>query len=108
MIAQGRVLVTPHDAETLLCLEARTGKALWSVRSGQHLRIAGVVRGQVIVTGQTAVEAIDLQTGRPTWRWPYPEGTRPSGRGILTGQSLRQPLDSPEVVEIAFADGRLT
>ena len=108
VIAQGRVLVTPHDAETLLCLEARTGKALWSVPSGQHLRIAGVVRGQVIVTGQTAVEAIDLQTGRPTWRWPYPEGTRPSGRGILTGQSLLQPLDSPEVVEIALADGRLT
>lgn len=105
VVATGRVLVTPVDADSLLCLDARTGDLEWQLPTRGRMRVAGVVDGRVIVTTAAAVEALDLETGRSAWRWPCPAGVHPSGRGILTGDSLLLPLDSPEVVEIDLADG---
>lgn len=107
VIARGRVLVTPYDADLLLCLDARTGSSLWSLPARGQLRITGVTDNAVIVTGRSAVEAVDLDTGRVAWHWPCPEGSHPSGRGLVTGQTVLLPLDSPELVEINLVDGSL-
>jgi outer membrane protein assembly factor BamB len=107
VIARGRVLVAPFDADLLLCLDARTGTGLWTIPTQGHLRINGVAGDRVIVTRRGGVDAIDFDTGQVAWHWPCPEGTHPSGRGILTSRTLIQPLDSPEVVELDLADGSL-
>ena len=59
----------------------------------------------MILVGRDAVEALALETGRPLWRRPLEAGVSPSGRGILTAERLFLPLDAPEVIEIALADG---
>ncbi len=105
VVGAGRVVITPHDADALLCLDPHTGDLDWQLPSKGPMRVAGVVGGRVIVTTATAVEAVDLETGRAVWRWPCPAGIHPSGRGVLTGDSLLLPLDSPEVVELSLADG---
>jgi outer membrane protein assembly factor BamB len=107
IVVAGRVVVRPSDADTLLCLDCRTGELRWSLPARSPLRVAGVVGGRVIVTRNTAVEAVGLETGRPEWRWPCPAGSHPSGRGILTEDSFILPLDTPEVVELNLADGSL-
>jgi outer membrane protein assembly factor BamB len=108
IIADGRVLLAPYDADALVCLDLRTGTPLWQepVRGGSV--VSGVEGDRVIVISLTALEARSLTTGRPIWKLPYDViGGRPSGRGILTDRSLLQPLDSAEVVEVSLADGQI-
>ncbi|MCE9630270.1 MAG: PQQ-binding-like beta-propeller repeat protein [Planctomycetia bacterium] len=105
VIAGDRVLFAPYDSEQLICLGLRDGASAWRepVRGRWHL--AGVVDGRVVIVGRDGVETLAADTGRRLWTRPHPAGSRPSGRGILTATSYFLPLDSPEVVEVAIADG---
>ena len=112
VIAAGRVLLTPYDSDELICLRLREGTRAWPVAAAGEaeaarlrLQIAGVVDRRVIAFGRDGVEAIDLDSGRRIWHRPHADGTRPSGRGMLTAESLFLPLDTPEVVEIRLDDG---
>ena len=105
VIAGGRVLLAAYDSEELICVGLRDGALAWRepVRGRWHL--AGVVDGRVVIVGRDGVEARAADTGLRLWERPHPAGVKPSGRGILTATSYFLPLDSPEVVEIAVADG---
>jgi outer membrane protein assembly factor BamB len=105
IIASGRVLLAPGDSDELLCLGLRDGAAAWPERPRRGLRVAGVVDGRVVCLGRAGVEALDAATGRRLWQRPYPANAHPCGRGILTAERLLLPLDSPEVLELAVADG---
>jgi outer membrane protein assembly factor BamB len=105
VVADGRVLLTPHDSAEVHCLDVRTGAVRWKLPREGRLHVAGVVGGRVIVVARDGVEALDLDTGRQFWRRAFEAGVAPSGRGILTADRLFLPLDAPEVVEIALADG---
>lgn len=108
VIAAGKVLVTPHDAAGLICLDLRSGRPAWDAAVPGVIQVAGVVDGRAIVIGQRAVEGRSLADGSLLWRLPYADaGGRPSGRGILTPERLLLPLDSPEVVEIDLRTGAL-
>ncbi len=107
VIAGGHVLLAPYDGMGLICLQLRDGTPAWpKPLRGRH-RIAGVVAGRVIVVGDTVVESLELATSQRVWKLPLAELGRPSGRGILTPTSLLIPLDTPEVIEIGLADGRI-
>jgi outer membrane protein assembly factor BamB len=105
VIAGGRVFLTPYDADELVCLGLRDGAAAWPEAVRERPQIAGVVDGRLIVVGRAGVSAIAADTGRRIWHRPFPEGTRPSGRGVLTPKRLFLPVDAPAVIEIALADG---
>jgi outer membrane protein assembly factor BamB len=107
VIADGLVLLAPYDATGLLCLHARDGKPAWPAPKRGRLRVAGVVANRAIVVGDASVEALDMATGNRVWKLPLADVGRPSGRGVLTPTSLLLPLDTPEVVEIGLADGRI-
>lgn len=107
VIAGGRVLLTPHDSDDLICLGLRDGVPVWPAPRGGRLRVAGVVDDSVIVAGPASVEAVSLAAGRSLWQRPLGEGIGVSGRGVLTATSLFLPLDTPEVVEIRIADGSI-
>ena len=105
IIAAGRVLLTPGDSDDLHCLDLQDGGLIWKAPRAGRLQVAGVVDGRVVVVARDGVEALALDTGRRVWRHAFEPGNAPSGRGIVTADRLFLPLDAPEVVEIALADG---
>jgi len=107
VIAAGRVLLNPFDGDGLVCLGLRDGKPAWPEPRRGRFRVAGVAGDRVVVVGDVVVECLDLATGRRNWKLPLADAGRPSGRGVLTPHSLLLPLDTPEVVEIGLADGRI-
>jgi outer membrane protein assembly factor BamB len=109
VIAGGRVLLSPYDADELVCLDLREGTPVWPDPFPGGVQLAGVIGQQVVVVGSQAVEAIDLGSGTPQWKLSWRQaGGHPSGRGIVTPGSLFLPLDSAEVIEVKLADGTLT
>lgn len=107
IIARGRVLLAPYDSDRLICLGLTDGQLAWLQRRGPGTRLVGAVDDRMITVGDTAVEALDLTTGRPLWKRDLGEGVRPSGRSLLTPKSVLVPCDAPAVVEVALADGRI-
>lgn len=107
IIAAGRVLLTPRDSDELHCLNLQDGGLLWKAPRASRLHVAGIVDGRVIIVARDGVEALALDGGRPVWRRAFDPGVAPSGRGIMTADRLFLPLDVPEVVEIALADGTI-
>ena len=107
VIAGGRVFLMPYDADGLVCLGLRDGAAAWHRPLRGRRQIAGVVAGSLVLVSADGVEAVSADTGRQRWTRPHPPGSRPSGRGLLTGTRLFLPVDAPAVVEIDLADGRL-
>jgi hypothetical protein len=107
VIAAGRVILAPFDTRLVICLGLRDGQPLWQRPRAGRLALAGVVDGRLLLSDADGVEAIELATGRRLWRRGLDAGVRPSGRGILTPQSLLLPCDAPAVLEIAVADGSI-
>src|SRR4029079_3005671 len=74
----GRLYVTPVDSEQLLCLDAGTGKVIWSAIpphakgcpvTSQYVNAAmiGVTsQGELALSGQDLV-LYDLKSGKTTW-----------------------------------------
>jgi outer membrane protein assembly factor BamB len=107
VLSDGFAVLAPYDAPGLFCLRVRDGKPAWPQLKRGRYRVAGVVDRRLIVLTDTAVESLDVATGNRVWRLPLADVGRPSGRGILTPSSYLLPLDTPEVVEIGLADGRI-
>jgi len=109
IVVGGSVLLTPHDADELICLDLRSGTVRWTLpRERRLLSVAGVVDGRVVIIGRRGVEAVDLATGRSVWKRGFDaDGAVPSGRGVLTADRLFLPLDVPEVIEVGLVDGTL-
>lgn len=107
VVAEGRVVLAPYDAEEVLCLHLHDGRAAWPQPIRGRRQIAGVIAGRAILVGADGVEAVALETGRVAWTRPHPPGVRPSGRGLLTPTRLFLPVDAPGVLELAVDDGRL-
>ena len=70
--------------------------------------MAGVVGDQLFIVGRQGVEAIDIKTAEQVWSTPLDgDGAAISGRALLVDDRLFVPLDTPEVVEIELATGRV-
>jgi outer membrane protein assembly factor BamB len=108
ILHEGRVLLAPGESPDLHCLDLRRGELLWKAPRKERLFVAGAVDGRVIVVGRAGVEALEMDGGNVAWQRPLGgDHGSPSGRGILAPQRLFLPLDTPEVVEIDLADGRI-
>lgn len=108
IVSGGRVLLTPGESQDLHCLDLRRGTTVWRLPRKDRLSVAGVVDGRAIVVGRRGVEALDMTNGRLVWQRPLgADHGSPSGRGILTANRLYLPLDTPEVLELDLADGRI-
>jgi len=108
IVSGGRVLLTPEESQDLHCLELRRGTTAWRLPRKDRLYVAGIVDGRAVVVGRRGVEALDMASGRPLWQRPLgADHGSPSGRGILTANRFFLPLDTPEVLELDLADGRI-
>ncbi|MEE2684943.1 MAG: PQQ-binding-like beta-propeller repeat protein [Planctomycetota bacterium] len=109
-ISNGRVLLTPADAERLYCLDLFTGQVSWTQSRNDGWYVAGVDSGILYLVGHRGVRALRLADGSPVWERPhspFPPGSTPSGRGYLAEERLFVPLSIGEVVAFDTVDGRL-
>ncbi len=81
LVLEDRVYVTPADCDRLLCLDAATGKVLWSmpdvsVRGGHTL--AGInAAGELVISGNAGLAALNPKTGAKLWdRTTTPKDTQ--------------------------------
>ena len=108
-VADGKVLVTPVETNTLYCLSLIDGSLLWKQERGTNLYIGGVHKHNAIVVGRQAISALKLSDGTSAWERPLdlPSGAAPSGRGFLSGDHYFVPLSSAAVAQVDLNQGRI-
>ncbi len=106
-IAAGHVLATPIETDKLYCLRLADGEELWERKRGNHLYVACVHDGKVIVVGRREMSALNLADGRDAWESKLPDGALPSGRGFYSGQHYYLPLTTAEVAKIDLKTGEI-
>ena len=90
VVAEGRVLFTAADCDSVRCLDLRDGSLVWKAAAApDELYLAGVWGDTVLVVGRRFCHGLDLATGRTRWR--HPSGM-PSGLGVLAGRRYYLPL----------------
>ena len=111
-IAEGRLVFTSPDSQSVVCLGLKDGGQQWKVRREEgDLYVAGVTQGKVIVVGKKQVRALDLRDGGKKL-WAVDTGM-PSGYGSVAGSQLYLPLrgnessKQPEVCVIDLQKGQI-
>ncbi|MGE3316658.1 MAG: PQQ-binding-like beta-propeller repeat protein, partial [Planctomycetaceae bacterium] len=110
MIAGNRIIYTPPEEGTLMCVDLFDGKIVWQQPKGEDgLYAAGVFDDRVIVVGKNSVVARKMRDGSSLWtiRLTMTDG-RPSGVGVATQGSYYLPLSSGQLWSIDPATGRVT
>lgn len=107
IIAGDRVLTTPVESNEIHCLNLVDGKLLWKQARQEDLYLACEHQGKVILVGKQRVRALNLADGQTAWNVDFPTGSRPSGRGFLSGDIYHIPLSSAAVMAVDVKAGRL-
>lgn len=96
VVHEGRVLVAPADADSILAFDAATGRLLWKTEPiADDIKLAhvlGVAKGHLVVTGDRVV-LLDVATGKVAGSWPdAPNRSHEGyGRGLLAGDLIYWP-----------------
>lgn len=109
-IHDGRVLVTPVEADEMFCLDLLSGKLLWPAQKRNDLLyVATVHKGNAIFVGKSQLIAIRLADGKPAWPNPVeiPNGGMPSGRGFHSDTSYYLPTTAQELLKVDLDAGRI-
>ena len=106
LIAAGRAIVTPRDADVLLCLDLVDGRLLWSLPRGEWLYPACVVEGRVVLVGRDGLAAFQLSDGKPVDTFAS-IGVEPAGRGVRVGARYFLPLANGEIATVDLNSGRI-
>ncbi len=106
-VADGRVLLTPVEADEVQCLDLLTGKPVWTAKRGELLYLACVHEGVAVFAGTKQVTALRLSDGKPAWQDPVALSEPPSGRGFHSGQYYFLPTAKAELLKIDLAKGEV-
>ena len=109
IISEGRVLLTPAEADMLYCLDLADGKPCWNAqRRGEHLYIACVHEGKVVLVGRNTVDAVTLKDGKDAWGGRSIElPAQVTGHGCYCGKKYLVPLSDDTVVTIDLDEGKI-
>ncbi len=123
VLAEGKVLVTPADADWLYCLDLLSGKLCWKLPRDDNLYLACAVDGKAVLVGRRGMRAYYLHPtpgvsedaggpgmAEPAWdgrTLEFPGGAMPSGVGFLSGPHYYVPLTSGEVLAVDVKAGTL-
>ncbi|MEX1228716.1 MAG: PQQ-binding-like beta-propeller repeat protein [Planctomycetaceae bacterium] len=107
MIVGHRVLFTPPEEPTLVCLNLQNGALLWQQPKGNSLYLAGVAGDKAILVGTDHVTALSLDSGNEVWKMPLDEADgHPCGQGAIAGGRFYLPLQSGQLLTIDTAAGK--
>ena len=119
-IADGRVVITPIEADSLYCLNLADGTLAWDpLPREDDLYVANIYRGKIILVGRHGVHAVRLDNGHPAWdgrivEFPthntlpgLPIRAIPSGRGYASDNRYYVPLNSSEIMAVDLDEGKL-
>jgi outer membrane protein assembly factor BamB len=90
VVANGRVIYAPPDAESLFAFDLRDGSLAWERKRGKGVYLAGSNDNKVIVIETGAVLALSTADGKERWRVPF-DGTL-TGRGAFRRDGYYLPL----------------
>lgn len=109
IIIDSKVVYTPPDDQSLICLDLITGLPAWTKRAKEAMvSLAGVADGKVLMVGMNSVTAIDLKTGKNAWQTLYDkQAGAPSGQAVIADQHLHVPLQSGQVWTFDVASGKV-
>ena len=109
IIVNGRVLLTPAEADALYCLNLADGKPVWEEKprkeNGEHgeqidhYYIACVHKGVVVLVGRNSIDAINLEDGSKAWGGrsiSIAPGTAVCGHGCYVGGQYFVPIGHHE------------
>jgi len=115
IIAGRHVFVTPAESRTqddpsssvIACLDLFSGERLWQKARGNGRYLAGVSDNRAIVVENDAVVAYGLK-GKREWDTDLPrEVGVPSGRGVITDNSLWLPTQKSRLLRIDLTNGKI-
>src|SRR5262249_30650009 len=90
VIADGKVVFTAPDGNTIDCLDLTNGQKLWRTNKlDGDLYLAGVYNGFALIIGKERCRALDLKDGGQVWTH---ETGMPSGRGVASDNIYYLPL----------------
>lgn len=101
-----RVLLTPRDADRLICIDLNTGAEIWSRPRGSMRQLVSVTEGRLILTGMRHVECRAADSGEQLWRYELPDA-RVCGTGACDGRVVQVPTTSPAILTLDVDTGRL-
>ena len=104
-IANGKVLITPRDADRMFCLNLADGRQLWTQPRAAFHAIAGVTDERVILIGNRSAAACKLDNGQPLWNTDLRHGVT-CGTCSFDGTILQIPTNAPAVVTLDTRTGR--
>lgn len=109
VISGNKVIYTPPDSETLVCLDLITGSPSWAKRAKEtSLYLAGVVDNQILLVGTNGATAISLETGKTDWNTGFGSAAgAPSGLAVIADQRLHIPLQSGQVWTLDVKTGKV-
>ena len=102
-IAGDRVVVLPHQSDSIHCLDLKTGARVWT-NSRQDAEYIGTLHGNCVLTvGSRFCRGLSLETGQELW------ATRlgmPSGCGVQAGENYLVPLEEGRIATLDLSSGR--
>ena len=89
---RGLLLVAPSDSESILALDAHTGRPRWdSALAPDVVHLLGVSNGYLLASGQRLYWFDLAKEGKIHYRWPDSDLGLGYGRGILAGGQVYWP-----------------
>jgi outer membrane protein assembly factor BamB len=109
IFAAGRLYAAPADSDHVFCLDAASGRLLWSSNPMTVGHLLGVTNERVVCElggFQAGLAALDANTGRLLPDWGYrvagADAFAPFGRGLLFGDRVYWPTRSGGVHELRW------
>ena len=112
MFHDGLVFVAPQDSNSILCIEADSGRVRWKIGNSDPVRwrhLLGVIRGgaegHLILSG-ASLSCIDIATGKlvygPRKAIRPPPAEQGFGRGLIAGDKILWPTrEAIQVIDAA-------
>ena len=112
IIANGKVVFTAWDSNTVMCLNLRDGEVLWEAAHGSDdLYVAGIYDNKVLVVGKSSVKFLDLNKGT---QLAAANTGMPSGVGTASNDIYFLPIKAsrnnpdPEILSIDLKEMKVT
>lgn len=114
VIAGNRVLFTALENKgasdptgVVVSLDLFTGRKHWEQPRGTMQYLAGVLSDRLILVGLDSLKAVSFE-GQDLWTQKIlPEFGRVSGRGVIVGEHLYQPMQRGALLKIALQNGQI-